>query len=208
MKYICCALLACAPIAHAEPEVVVRIENQAVMLASELHRAEEQAAAILAQAGVMLRVVNVRHPLRARSVNQECPAVDRFGTVDVLITEAEPPENSPNALAYAMPYRTSGLRVVIFYSRVKRLFRQFPAGSAQILGHVLAHEVSHVLMAFEDHSRGGLMQAVWTTADYLRMLDGPLPYTGDEARTIFRHVSGEGIFCRHDGLVAALHADQ
>lgn len=80
----------------------------------------------------------------------------------------------PGALAYAMPYTDSA--VVVFYDRVtssaafdKRLF-------SRLLGHVLAHEIGHVLQRVDRHSDTGVMKAKWKTGDYLDMASSGLRF--------------------------------
>jgi hypothetical protein len=39
----------------------------------------------------------------------------------------------------------------------------------RLLGHVLAHEITHILEAIVRHSETGLMRAHWTPEDHVRM---------------------------------------
>src|SRR5580698_9505171 len=56
-------------------------------------------------------------------------------------------------LAYALPYE--GTHIVIFYDRAQAAMPD-PEGVAQLLAHVLAHEVTHVLEGVSRHSAEGV----------------------------------------------------
>jgi hypothetical protein len=84
---------------------------------------------------------------------------------------AAPARFRSDALAYATPFG-SHTCIHIFYDRV---LRTVPAKSAAgLLGHVMAHEITHVLQRNESHSETGVMKAHWTSSDYRAMSEGPL----------------------------------
>jgi hypothetical protein len=98
-----------------------------------------------------------------------------------------------SALAEALPFARSGVRVNVFYDRVQKVMdRHYAAASlarAQsgrwaILGHVLAHEIGHVLLGTDRHSPGGLMRAAWDHKYLDRMATAPLLFTPNEVRSI------------------------
>jgi hypothetical protein len=74
------------------------------------------------------------------------------------------------ALAEALPFARYGIRVNVFYDRVQTVMGKHRrlAGPA-ILGHVLAHEIGHVLLGTNTHEGTGLMRASWTDAEFARM---------------------------------------
>src|SRR5208282_5160871 len=87
----------------------------------------------------------------------------------VEIVPHAPASFSDVALAMAMPYADSGVRIVIFYDRVEPLLRGHHAPEATILGYVLAHEIGHVLQGIARHSEAGIMRACWTDNDFKQM---------------------------------------
>jgi len=88
----------------------------------------------------------------------------------------------PGALAYALPFE--GTHVVLFYDRV--LTAASPAVTPYLLGHVLAHEIVHLLQGVEQHSASGLMKARWDNRDYVDMQRSPLKLTKDDLDLIER----------------------
>jgi hypothetical protein len=63
-----------------------------------------------------------------------------------------------------------------------------PALTPYLLGHVLAHEIVHVLQGIELHSAGGLMKARWENRDYADMQRARLKLTQDDIDLIDRGV--------------------
>jgi hypothetical protein len=53
-----------------------------------------------------------------------------------------------------------------------------------LLGHVLAHEIVHVLQGIKRHSDQGLMKARWTREEILQMEKQPLKLTAEDIRII------------------------
>ena len=80
----------------------------------------------------------------------------------------------PGALAYAAPFTKSGIRVRVFYDRVLETRRGIAA--AEVLAHVFAHEIVHILAGTDGHSISGLMKAEWGKSDYNRNGSWPIAF--------------------------------
>ena len=134
--------------------------------------AEAQASRLLREAGVQVRWV--------RSHTRGC---DELHAIDVAILWQSQANDHPGALGYALPFAKSGVRVTIFYDRLKTAeLRPNP----ELLGHVLAHELGHVLMATQVHGSEGIMKAHWTRAEIEHMQAHPMRFTEDDADAIAR----------------------
>jgi hypothetical protein len=131
------------------------LENQAKVVASDIYAA--------------IGVKILWHSPR------QCPAEA------ILITSSNdvPPGLLPGALAYAMPFE--GAHIVVFYDRVKNR----PGSVSCLLGHVIAHEVAHILQGLKRHSESGIMKAQWTGADYRQMTWEPLQFTDEDVMLIY-----------------------
>ena len=77
-------------------------------------------------------------------------------------------------MAYAMPYREGGARIHVFVGRVAAMVPANRMGT--LLGHVLVHEITHVLQGVSRHSAQGVMKAHWDTPDFRAMEVHPLPF--------------------------------
>jgi len=136
------------------PTLDIRLEN----------RAKAVSSAIFAGIGVNIQWRHLSH----------------CSTQGILITFSNdtPASLMPGALAYALPYE--GTHIVVFYDRVKNK----PGNVSILLGHVIAHEVTHILQGVARHSESGVMKANWTGADYQQMIREPLQFARQDVSLI------------------------
>jgi hypothetical protein len=88
----------------------------------------------------------------------------------------------PGALGYAMPFAQTGTRIHVLVDRLHVLVTKPPGGA--LLGHVLAHELAHVLEGFTHHSEAGVMKARWDHGDLEQMARRPLSFSAEDAAAI------------------------
>ena len=133
------------------------------------------------------------HSVNARSSG--CSKEPMRRTIRVAFSYDTPARFSPGALAFANPYSTGGACITVFVDRLKRLVSQNPTSAAILLGHVLAHEMGHVLQGIARHSDSGLLKENWSMADLDRMRQETLRFTASDAIMILeglREPSGHG----------------
>jgi len=156
--------------------VQVELESSPRLDWAVLSRARLVAANILTPAGVDLRW-NRKSP----------PMLCSRPSIVIGFTESTPAQLLPSAMAYALPYAGGGTRITLFLDRMAPLFKLANGSQAGILlGHVLAHEITHVLQGIARHSASGLMKARFSENDFQQMLIRPMPLTPDDARLIQR----------------------
>ena len=95
------------------------------------------------------------------------------GAIAIELATATPPTFVPGALAYALPYE--GVHIQVFYDRINRA----PA-PAELLAHVMVHEITHILQGIARHSDSGVMKANWISEDFSRMRFKALPFTEED----------------------------
>jgi hypothetical protein len=113
-----------------------------------------------------------------------CPA----GTIRVGLLNDTPAQLLPGALAYALPYE--GTHVVVFFDRITS--RADRGLVPVLLGHVLVHEVTHILEGVVRHSSEGIMKAQWAREDYQQMARKPLPFAQKDVDLIYRGLEKRG----------------
>jgi hypothetical protein len=83
-------------------------------------------------------------------------------------------------------------RVGVFYSRIERVSRDrtigLGASVADVLAHVIAHEIGHLLLNWKTHSAEGIMRTEWTIVEFAAMRKRKLFFTTYEARAMRRAV--------------------
>jgi hypothetical protein len=87
---------------------------------------------------------------------------------------ASGPGQHPDALAYATVGVGADQQIHIFIDRVAPSVPESSLGT--LLGHVLAHEITHVLEGVPRHSDQGVMKARWDRGDLLRLVNQALRF--------------------------------
>lgn len=158
-----CWLLTLAGIAAAEPMVVsVSLRGGPAANSWVVNHGRDIAEKILASAGVRL---------------EWCRSAKRCKDWDnrLLVTlEPTAPRSLPKfALAYAKVFE--GRTIRIFMDRFEEATATKVSLRGPLLGHVLAHEIIHLVQACDHHSKTGVMKAVFDANDHDVMFKRPLP---------------------------------
>ena len=140
--------------------VYVQLNNVAV---AELRQAQLITARIFAHIGVEVK-------FRTRLKREATP--DLSVSIVLQVDERAPAQLHSGAMAYAVPFGTSGTRIHVFLDRVRNTWPQ--DGEGILMGHVMAHEITHVLQGANRHSENGIMKASWERQDYAQMKSGML----------------------------------
>jgi hypothetical protein len=153
----------------SKPEVAVcmnaRNDLEAIMFARNL------ASRIFADAGVAIQWHG-----------WNCPS----DAIHISISYRTSPKLMPGTLAYASALE--GPDIVVFYDRMKRTSEshRFP----YMFGHVLVHEITHILQGVDHHSEEGLMKATWDWRDYILMDGRGLRFANEDIALIHRGLDG------------------
>jgi hypothetical protein len=102
---------------------------------------------------------------------KHCPEKPR--PIIIRLSDDSPRRLFPGALAVSYPFE--GVHIRVFYDRVRTVTPSCPLHV--LLGHVLAHEIGHILQGIDQHSASGVMKGYWDLSDYRRMARQPLPFT-------------------------------
>jgi hypothetical protein len=162
--------VACARGSGQRPDHLVMVCLNPGGNAAAFLRGEAAATQILKRADIRLQW---------RSAESNCTAEN--GIV-VTVSSSTPKDLHPGALAYALPFE--GVHIVLFYDRV--LSSVGANTIPTLLGHVLAHEIVHMLEGDNLHSASGVMKQRWNILDYADMQRGGLKFTLDDIELIDR----------------------
>jgi len=158
--------------------VNVRVANISVAAPGVLFQAKSTAAAVFARIGVSL----AWHGDKARTAAVAC-----WPPIEIQLDTGAPGADQSESLAYSKPYLKGGTQIRVFVGQVEAVASPDRIGT--LLGHVLAHEITHVLEGVNRHSGQGLMKAHWDTADFHAMRANPLPF--DDADVILIYAAAK-----------------
>lgn len=71
-----------------------------------------------------------------------------------------------------------------FYGRIVDLAEHNGAEVAKMLGHVIAHEIGHLLLPYDSHAPRGVMRAEWDREQFEDMFKGLLTFPPEQAALI------------------------
>jgi hypothetical protein len=151
------------------PDLQVCVRVSGVFKGFDLARSRDIGGKIMATAGVSIHWV-------------ECEWDSVRLTNDVIIDLApdRPPDDHPGALAYAFFHE--GVHIVVMTNRVQR--GRDARFFSVLLGHVMSHELAHVLEGISRHSKEGIMKARWTAKDCEVMAWRPMRFAPEDVALI------------------------
>lgn len=186
--------------------VTVAIYDYAEVPPSELASAQGEAARIFHETGVGLKWLH--YPVGSPEVDQgflnpwrQTPDSLRLVLRILPRTMAERMGLSHFVFGFAMPAAKGEFPRIatVFYHRAEELARlranasdETPAQKLahrmaplpMILGHLMAHEIGHLLLGRDSHSRSGIMSNPWSVQSLRLATAGKLGFSANQARTI------------------------
>jgi hypothetical protein len=79
------------------------------------------------------------------------------------------------------PQTGTGKVAKVYADRVAQLARDSGADASRLLGRTIAHELGHLLLGHTEHSRRGLMRAVWSRQELRRNAPGDWVFSDEDA---------------------------
>jgi len=134
------------PKESVQPIVFVCVEQRGSIEPEKTNQAMTIAERMYARIGIKLR--------------WKSPSACPESGIRVDLTSHTPVHYNPGALAVAFPYE--GTHVRLFTDRIGHAQ---PKIQASLMGHVLAHEIAHILEGVSRHSPDGIMKANFDDRD-------------------------------------------
>lgn len=113
-----------------------------------------------------------------------CPDPQTGLAVDVTLASSASGQEEAGPLAEAYPFAGVTGHITVRYDRVHNSAGVSRDLEPVLLGHVLVHELAHVLQCLDRHADTGVMKAHWTSEDYYEMRWKPLTFTSEDIELI------------------------
>jgi hypothetical protein len=88
---------------------------------------------------------------------------------ELLVRLIPSPTGAPNSRclgdALIDAEKRTGVLATVYVDRVRRLARDLRIDQSALLGHTLAHEIGHLLLATNKHGASGLMREIWSAKE-------------------------------------------
>jgi hypothetical protein len=167
-------------------KLTLRVYDYAVS-PSELSDAEAEATVILNYAG--LEPTWVDCPLDVADMKAYPACESQLGRTDFILTILKNPvrervKRDEDAMGQALRCSgdEGGCWAYIFYSTVREQAAEGDVPEFRLLGHVLAHEIGHLLLGPHSHAATGIMMARWSDEDLRTIARGQLYFSENESR--------------------------
>lgn len=169
--------------------ITLRIYNYARVVPAELTEAENVAAVILRKARIEPAWIDC--PLSEGELDA-FPDCQRPLTPSqfVLRLVTQPPPNYSVAhqgeigVALACREQDAGCSAYLSYPSVKDWAERADTAADRILGHVIVHEIGHLLLGPDSHSRSGVMRPDWDVEDLGAMARNFICFTSGQAHSV------------------------
>ncbi len=185
------AVRAADPVSGNRPELTVRLYNHAEAPAELLRGAAKVGREIFRRAGLKTTWLACGTRPEQPS-NPSCRGAPGKSVLRVNVLNREMSERLgavPEAFGVAFPAKEGfGLVASVFHHRVAEFRRDSDVDGSLILGHILAHEIGHLLLGFKGHTQRGIMSAVWDEAEIVELEQGSFGFFESQARRMRRQV--------------------
>ena len=176
-------------------QITVRVANYAEVDRGTLQRAKRVAANIFAKIGVKLVLVDVdlskEEPYDKTTLFMDiltAPMAARLGLHETAMGLAPGKASQPNRnKVYVFAHAAERLFQQVSKARMAREIR-WTVGRGDILGHIMAHEMGHILLNLNAHPGKGLMRGDWNLRELQRAAVGHLIFTSNEGKQIRQEV--------------------
>jgi hypothetical protein len=117
--------------------------------------------------------------------SSECTRIDWPEHLALRIVDQ--PVRSTSAEVFGTAFLSAegiGTYTDIFYDRAVKLHSEWNVELGGILGTVMAHELGHLLLGLNSHSRAGIMKARWGSEELRHMSWGTLGFTNQQGNSM------------------------
>jgi len=190
---------------RVRPMVRISVYNDAGLKRATLMHAEEEAAVVFRRAGIETEWNNCGGEEVLTVSVEQCKEV-AYPARLVLRIERRPRGlvSEPLGVAY-LSDDGQGAYCDVFLEPMEQMKQVYAVKLDSLLGHVVAHEIAHLLLGLHSHSVNGLMRAQWGLQTMEELKRGGLEFNSTQAAVMAERLEIARASAP-DGLVAMAEA--
>ena len=169
--------------------VTVDVFNDAGVAGPVLKSAELEAERIFEAARIQIRWGNCP-PAQGAPADPSCHALRAPNHLSLRIL---PGANKQNDDIFGVAFLAAdgtGAYGDVFYGSVEKLRADGHSNIARLLGHVMTHEIGHLLIGSHAHAPWGIMAAKWHDQELRRLEMGTLFFTAEQEKSMYSRLHG------------------
>jgi len=166
----------------ASPGITIALYDDVQLSPRLLADAKDEATRIYQKAGISIWWIICKSSGRIGQPDLRCqdpPSATRLNLR--IVPRAQTFSDGIFGVAF-LSSEGSGAYSDVFYDSVEKLDRDWHVGLARVLGHVIAHELGHLILGSNAHSRQGVMCPRWHRDELHLASRGALLFSVEQAR--------------------------
>ena len=179
---VCLLLFSVAVPCLAGMQVRIAIHNDARVPETVLTQATQEATRIFRAAGVDSQWIVCQSPNGGDSDSSICSSRVDLSHISLRVVPWSAKLGDSIFGAAFLSEKGGGAYCDVFYPSVEKFRSDSDASPSRLLGHVMAHEIGHLLLGTHSHSAFGIMQPHWQEEELRRIGMGTLLFTPVQAR--------------------------
>ena len=177
------------PLTDSRVGITLRINNYAQFDRAVLTHSEDVATVIFGRAGVNVIWIDCSLYVAPIDKSPACRQPMSRAEFAVRIIDRSWRQKSlaqfdGTGLALPCARDLVGCTVYVFYDPISQWAQDRDISASALLGHAIAHEVGHLLLGTDSHSRAGIMPGLWTHVDLRTMARTALEFTPEQSARI------------------------
>ena len=165
-------------------QMTITIHSDAPIPQDVLEQATQEASRIFHRAGVNSVWIACQHSNAGPSTPPDCLSQ---GDLTHLVLHIVPWASQMGDSTFGVAFLSEegvGTYSDVFYTPTEDLSRHCGASLGRVLGHVMAHEIGHLLLGTHSHGTVGIMRPQWQGEELRQIGMGTLLFTAEQTRTM------------------------
>jgi len=168
--------------APGRARLAISVYNDVKVPSEVLSQAELEAERVFQSAGIEVVWLNCEVPAVSEEASQACREAVFPKHLHLRIVRKSAGLKGETMGISFQAHDGSGCYADLFYEPMEQLHKSDGTDIANLLGHVAAHEIGHLLLGRNSHAFAGIMHAHWTAEELACAKAGKLVFSEEESR--------------------------